>query len=192
MQVSGLNVFAFLEYDSPQSASLAVQASPKNFQGLRVEHKEPSSSVSRVSHGFSGSPRRNGLAESQEVLMAFQRGLSMGMSQAAQSHMVAPPVHPYYPYYAQYDHSLQQPSVSGPINNESAAATGSQLYGSGYMGPIPGHFPYTPTTAPMTQYPQQHQQFVLPHPVISQYQWPPVHVHDESTLVNTNGQREDL
>ena len=143
-----------------------------------------------MTHGFSGSPRRNRLFENHELLVAFQRGVFMGMSQAAHTHMIPPPVYPPYPYCASYDASVQQTSIPASSNNESTPAA-PHVYSTGYLGPIPGQFSYSPTQAQLTQYQQHQQQFIVPSPVISQYQWPPTTAHDDNALRNANGQREE-
>ena len=187
-----MNAFAFLEYESPHSASFAVQASPRTYQGLnlRVEHKEPSNAASRMVHGFSGSPRRNGLFENHEVLAAFQRGVSMGMSQAAHAQLIPPPIYPSYHYYPSYDTAVQQNSLPASSNNESPSAT-PQVYTTGYLGPVPGQFSYSPTQAQLAQYQQHQQQLLMSNPVISQYQWPPTAAHEDNPSKNGNVHREE-
>ena len=171
MEASGVNAFAFMEYDNIQSAALAVKSSHENKHGLhfRVEHKEQPN-ASRAFHGFSGSPRQNTLHNSQDLLVAFQRGVSMGMSQAAQAQMIAHPIYPQYQFYPAFDPTVTAPNTPAAASGD-APASGPQGLTNGFMGAIAAQYSGSPSTANYGIYAEQ-QQYMAPNPVVSNYQWP--------------------
>ncbi|KAL9127080.1 MAG: hypothetical protein Q9217_003982 [Psora testacea] len=192
VNASGVNAFAFIDYECPQAALLAVQASPRIYQGLslRVELKESPNAASRTLGSFCGSPRRMGLLDSGDVLVAFQRGVSMGMNQAAQAQMMPPPTYTQYPYYPAYDASITQQSV--PVTTSSnEIATSPQAYGNGYMAAPLGQFQYPATAAPYGHYQQPQQQYVIENPFIPQYQWPPASASSAKISTDTTTPGEE-
>ena len=178
---SGINVFAFIEYEYPQAALLAVQASPRAYHGLglRVEHKEQSNFGSRGLHNFAGSPHRIGALDSQEVLAAFQRGVSMGMNQA-QVQMIPPPVYSQYPYYAGYDSNSMQHATPAATSGVDVAAS-PQAYGNGYVAPTLNQFQYPANPPTYVQYQQAQQPYIVPNPTIPHYQWPLANAGSDNT-----------
>ncbi|KAG8534246.1 uncharacterized protein KY384_001090 [Bacidia gigantensis] len=186
VNASGVNAFAFIEYDNAQSAALAVQAGSLAYQGLqlRVEHKEPYNSPLRSSPSFSGSPRRPGLLDSQDMIIAFQRGVSMGMSQATQAQLMPPPFYPQYQYCAPYSNSSSHSTM--PPSTNDAATAGTQVFTAGYMGPVSGQYSYTGAPAPYEQYQQhhQHQQYYAPNVPISQLQYPSAAGYEDVAIAN--------
>lgn len=119
MKATNLTVFCFVEYSTRGEADTAVQHASRWFDGfqLRVEHK-----VSRrLLMSQAGSPMSNNQmntsqfpTQAQDMLMVlYQRGVEMGLSQATQAQslnpqMMLPPVYTSYPqsYYPPYDNSL--------------------------------------------------------------------------------------
>ncbi|KAL9100380.1 MAG: hypothetical protein Q9163_004238 [Psora crenata] len=181
---SGVNAFAFIEYENPHAAALAVQASPRVYEGfsLRVEHKESSGAPSRPLLGLGGSPRHMEVPSPQEVLAAFQRGVSIGMNQATHAQIMPPPVYPPYPYYPPYDPSVTAQNVPATTSGNDAP-TGPQAYGSGYMAAPPGHMQYPATPAPYGHYSQSAQPYTVPNSLIPLYQWPPVSASTDNTTL---------
>lgn len=170
-----------------------MQASPRVAQELRlrVERKDSSTAGSRTPHQQNGSPRRGGIIDPQEVLVAFQRGVSMGMTQAAQAQLMPPPLYPQYPCYSAFDPSLTQSNLSAAAGSD-ASLPNSQAFGNGYIGPMPGEISYANPPAHYGHYapPQPHHHYVVPNPVVSHYQWPPATTADEN-VKNTRGLQEE-
>lgn len=150
-----------------------------NLQGsrLRIEQKESIDPHHRrdLTIASGGSPRARYLAESQDALaMLFQRGVSVGMANAATSQAQIMPAPHYgaagYPYYSafnqtQYGQYFPQATIS--VDNESSS--GLQIHGNPYMpnGTSSVQYPTAPPPyLPYTQYPQ-----AAPRP--TNYQWPP-------------------
>lgn len=150
-------------------ATLAVQASPRvcGTGRLRVERKESTEPLT-LRGRFHGSPRNPYYADPHEMAMLFQRGVSIGMTQAAQAHTIPPPVYAPYAYYQQYDpsHYGQLPAPVAPVNNNNTIPPGSlQSHGNGYLAQAMGQFQYSQAPAPLYQYTQPQTR--------PTYQWPP-------------------
>lgn len=169
---AGINVFAFIEYLSPDMAVAAVQASPRMYgvDRLRVERKEISGTFAPRDRVFAsgGSPSSPYFADSHEQMAnLLQRVYNFGMTQGAQTQAMPPPVYAPYPYYQPYDLSQygQFATSATPMDNNTAA--GLQTHGNGYPAQAMGHFQYpqAPTSTSYLQYPQQ--------PTPRPYQWPP-------------------
>lgn len=176
---SGVNIFAFIEYSSYDEAS---SASSKciTLQGsrLRVEPKESVDQTHRrnVTTMSGGSPRARYIADNQEALaMLFQRGVSVGMANAAAQAQVLPAssygagAYPYYPHYSQ---SQYGPYVSPTTTMDGESPSNVQVNGSLYMPSVLGQIAQMqyPTAPPQyVQYPQ-YQPGPTPR---SSYQWPP-------------------
>lgn len=182
-KASGVNAFAFIEFDQAHSATLAVQAGPRVYQDLhlRVEHKDPSTLASRSGHSYNGSPLRKGLLESQEVVAAFQRGVSVGMSQAAQAQLIPPPFYPQYQYYPTYDAGLQPTHGLPSLNTDSPTTSApgfSGSYVSAYSSGAPQYGNYG-----------QGQQYLSTNASNSPYQWPSTN-YDEYGVPYVNNSQE--
>ena len=162
---SGVNSFAFLEFDHPQAAAIAVQAGPRVYEGLhiRVEHKDMGG---RPAASFGGSPRRNGV-DSPEFLAAFQRGVSIGMSHATQAQLFPATYYTQYPYYTSFGEGSAQPTMSG--SDQKTVNVGGQSYGDGFANVVPSQYSVPPA-------PSRFNQFDIPQPFIpslpAPYQWP--------------------
>ena len=146
------------------------------YQGyrLRVERKESTDPFARrinfISSG--GSPQTPYFSDSHDAMaLLFQRGVSIGMTQAAQTQVMAPPVYAPYPYYQSYDPSqyAQFVAPAGPVDNTTAASL--QSHGNGYITQPMSQFQYPQTTAPYVQYAQHAPRT---------YQWPPVNASNEN------------
>lgn len=168
--LAGINVFAFIQYLSPDMAVAAVQASPRMYgvDRLRVERKEFSSTFAPrerlfVSGGSPGSPYFGDSHEQMSNLL--QRIYNFGITQGAQTQAMPPPVYAPYPYYQPYDLSQygQYPASAASLDNNTAA--GVQTHGNGYPAQAMGHFQYSQPPNSYLQYPQQ--------PAPRPYQWPP-------------------
>lgn len=169
-----------------------MQASPRVAQELhlRVERKESSTASPRTSHNSSGSPRRNGLIDPQEVLVAFQRGVSMGMSHAAQAQIMPPPIYTNYPFYPAFDAPIPQTGVPASGSGDPSL-TSSHAFGNSYMASVPGQVSYTNPPANYGHYTQPHPHYVVPNPVVSQYQWPPANTTEDNIASKIHGPQED-
>lgn len=105
----------------------------------------------------------------------FQRGLSIGMANAASSPVqhIPPPSFPTYPYYQQISPQPQYNAYGDPaigITNETSAPL--PIQGNAYMPqPMGNQF----------QYPQGVSPYALPQftPRQNSYQWPPSNVTGE-------------
>ncbi|KAL9132292.1 MAG: hypothetical protein Q9175_006532 [Cornicularia normoerica] len=167
---AGINVFAFIEYLSPDMAVAAVQASPRMYgvDRLRVERKEISGTFAPRDRVFAsgGSPGSPYFADSHEQMAnLLQRVYNFGMTQGAQTQAMPPPVYAPYPYYQPYDLSQygQFATSAAPIDKNTA--TGLQTDDNGFSAQAMGHFQYPPAPTSYLQYPQQ--------PAPRPYQWPP-------------------
>lgn len=137
------NVFAFVEYQSPDEAEAAVAAPLITFGGqqLRVERKEAKAMSPTAS---SGSPMQMSLQAGQ----AYQRGLAAGM-QAAQVQPTTPSMMP--PYYPGPYDPYYSPSPYGfdhhPYNHGGFASP---------MAPPQYNNMTAPPMMPYAPYPQGH------------------------------------
>lgn len=178
--MNGVNIFAFIEYTSYEEATFATSR-VVTLQGsrLRVERKESVDVLNRrdMSMVSGGSPRSLYIADNQEALaMLFQRGVSVGMANAAaQAH--ASPAAGYgsgtYSYYPQYNQSPYGPYVSPTTIMDGDSPNNAQTHGNLYIPPVMGQmgqmqYPSAPLAC--VQFPQYPQ----PLPARSNYQWPPL------------------
>ena len=186
---SGLNIFAFIEFSLREEAASALQQIV-NLQGnrLRIEQKESIDPYSRrdlaTGTASSGSPRTRYLTESQDALaLLFQRGVTVGMANAANSQalsvgmanpattqaqaMPAPnygaAAYPYYSPFNQTQYGQYFPQATIALENDP----GLQIHGN----------PYLPTNMNSVQYPTALPSYVphypQPAPRPTNYQWPP-------------------
>ena len=154
-------------------------------QRLRVERKETiEPNARRDISMLTGSPRNRFFADNEAMALMFQRGLSIGMANAAASQapamqaptmqastMQAPLMHPpaygHYSYYQPISAQSAYGSYVGPtigVDNETASTL--QVQGG----------PYLPPTLSQYQYPQGVPSFTqFSHVPARQntYQWPP-------------------
>ena len=174
-----MNVFAFIEYSSYDEASFAISRCI-TLQGsrLRVEHKESADQTNRrnIAMISGGSPRARYIADNQEALaMLFQRGVSVGMANAAAQAQVLPATNygsATYPYYPHYNQSHYGPYVSPPTTMDPESPSNVPINGSMYMPSVMGQvaqMQYPSAPPQYVQYPQ-YQQGPTPR---SNYQWPP-------------------
>ena len=168
--VAGVNVFAFIQYLSPDMAVAAVQASPRMYgvDRLRVERKEVSGNFASRERvvASSGSPGSPYFTDSHEQMAnLLQRLYNFGMTQAAQTQAMPPALYTPYPYYQPYDLSQYGQFATSATPIENNAAAGLQTHGNGYPAQAMGHFQYPQAPTSYFHYPQQ----LAPRP----YQWPP-------------------
>lgn len=148
---------------------------------LRVERKEivDTSPHRDVSLFAGGSPRNRFFADNEAMALMFQRGVSIGMANAAASQApvmhpptmhppaMHPPVYGQYPYYQPLNSQSQYGPFVGPalgVDNETPANI--QVQASPYVPPSLGQY----------QYPQavsSYAQFSHIPARQSTYQWPP-------------------
>lgn len=176
---SGVNIFAFIEYTSYEEAAFAT-AQGVTLQGsrLRVEHKESVDVYSRrdTSMVSGGSPRTHYISDNQDALaMLFQRGVSIGMANAA-AQVQPVPTSSYgpgaYPYYPHYNQSPYGPYVSPTATIDSDSPNNVPMHGNLYMPPVMGQIAQIPfSSAP--PHCVQYAQYTQPLPARSNYQWPP-------------------
>ena len=173
-----MNAFAFIEFYTQDEAAFVVQA-VWHLAGvrLRVERKEW---VDPATRRFSptkagGSPPDRFYTDPQEAMaVLFQRGVSIGMANAAASQAQAspPPVYAPYAYYQPYNQMM----YGSYPQMDTEASTGLQAHGNGYI-PMPmGQFQYPQASAYAAQYPP-----VSNRPV---YQWPPANSADDTTTAS--------
>lgn len=169
---SGVNAFAFIDFEAAQAAALAVQAGPRVYQDLhlRVEHKDISNLASRGSNGFSGSPLRKGLLDSQDILVAFQRGVSVGMSQASQAQLIPQSFYPQYQYYPTYDTGLPHSHGLTASGTDSAATSGTG-YSNSYVATLPASSTLA-LAPPQFGNCSQGQHYLTSTGASAPYQWP--------------------
>lgn len=142
---------------------------------LRVERKEIiDSSPRRDVSLFAGSPRNRFYPDNEAMALMFQRGVSIGMANAAASQApvvhtsaMQPPIYGQYPYYQPLNPQSAYGPFVGPalaVDNETPANV--QVQGSPYVPPAMGQY----------QYPQavsSYAQFSHIPARQSTYQWPP-------------------
>lgn len=143
---------------------------------LRVERKEiVDTSPRRDRSLFSGgSPRNRFFADNEAMALMFQRGVSIGMANAAASQapvMHPPAMHPsvygQYPYYQPLNSQSAYGPFVGPtfgVDNETPANL--QVQGGPYVPPALGQYQYPQAVSSYAQ---------ISHipPRQSTYQWPP-------------------
>ena len=181
---NGVNIFAFVEYTSYEEAAFAI-SQVITFQGsrLRVEHKESVDVHNRrdMSIVSGGSPRNRFIADNQEALaILFQRGVSVGMANAA-AQAQSLPASAYasgaYSYYPHYNQSQYGPYMSPTTTIESESPANMFVHGNQYMPPMMGHVGQMqyPTAPPQYVPYSQYQQPTPPQASVarSNYQWPP-------------------
>lgn len=176
---NGVNIFAFVEYTSYDEATFAIsQGVTLHGSRLRVEHKESVDNYNRRDLSFvsGGSPRNRYLADNQEALaMLFQRGVSIGMANAA-AQVQALPASGYgsgaYSYYPHYNQSQYGPYVSPSATIDSESPSNLQVHGNLYVPPVMGQMTQMQYPAAPPQY-VQYPQYPQPLPARSNYQWPP-------------------
>ena len=175
-----MNAFAFIEFYTQEEAAHVVQGSfALAGVRLRVERKEWVDPASRrFSPVKSGaSPQDRSYAESQEAMaVLFQRGVSIGMANAAaaQAQASPAPVFAPYAYYQPYNQMPYGSYVSTQMDNEASA--GLPAHGNGYMPQVMGQFQY-PQAPTYVQYQPASQR--------PKYQWPPVNTSDDATTAMT-------
>lgn len=155
----------------PEGAAAAVQASPRIYGNarLRVERKESADPSGRPNTytASAGSPRSQYMGDPHDQMaMQFQRGLYVGLSQAAQVQTAPPPMWTGYPYYQQYDPSQYGHFTGAPaVQSDTATASGLQSHANGYAA----------QAVAQTQFPQTPNQYVPYQSRLSRasYQWPP-------------------
>ena len=176
---NGVNIFAFVEYTSYEEAAFAIsQGVTLHGSRLRVEHKESVDNYNRRDLSFvsGGSPRTRYLADNQEALaMLFQRGVSIGMANAA-AQVQTLPASGYgsgaYSYYPHYNQSQYGPYVSPSATIDSESPSNLQVHGNLYVPPVMGQMTQMQYPAAPPQY-VQYPQYPQPLPARSNYQWPP-------------------
>lgn len=155
---------------------------------LRVERKEIVDASPRrdVSLFTGGSPSHRLFADNEAMALMFQRGVSIGMANAAASqapvmHSPAmhppamhPPVYGQYPYYQPlHSQSAYGPFVGPTIGVENETTATLQVQGGLYVPPTLGQY----------QYPQavsSYAQFSHIPARQSTYQWPPKNAAGEN------------
>ena len=174
-----MNVFAFIEYSSYDEASFATSRCV-TLQGnrLRVEHKESADQTNRrnLAMAAGGSPRARYIADNQEALaMLFQRGVSVGMANAAAQAQVLPATNygsAAYPYYPHYNQSQYPPYVSPPTTMDPESPTNVQVNSNLYVPSVMGQLAQMQYPSAPPQYVQYPHYQAGPTPR-SNYQWPP-------------------
>lgn len=194
--VSGQNIFAFIEYHDREEAVFATQQTV-NMQGvrLRVEQKESIEPNNRRDppSWSGGSPHGRYIADSPDALaMLFQRGVSVGMANAANvaaAQGLSLPAANYnaaaYPYYAPYNQAQYgtpfTPAAIGWENDSSLSLqTNGNMYAPGTMGQV-----QYPKASP--QY-VQHPQYPQPASRPANYQWPPASDGNVDATSPANGE----
>lgn len=178
-----MNIFAFVEYSSFEEASYATSKCI-TMQGsrLRIEHKESVDQSNRrnITMMSGGSPQARYIADNQEALaMLFQRGVSIGMANAAAQASVMTPANygsNTYSYYPHYNPSQYGAYMSPTATMDPESPGNAQVNGNLYMA---SQMQY-PTVPP--QYVPYPQYQAVPTPR-SSYQWPPL----TDTAKNENG-----
>ncbi|KAL8741397.1 MAG: hypothetical protein Q9190_005988 [Brigantiaea leucoxantha] len=193
---SGVNTFAFIEYRSPEEAEYATHLIYElGGVRLRVQRKETLDFLGRRETWMfpGGSPRNLPCAESPEAMAAlFQRGISVGMANAAASQSQNLPPPPVYAPYQLY------PQLS-PAHEPSTTTTTLPFHGNQYLPQ-----PMTPALSPlMPPSMQPFQPFQFPgigqgspqyaqhsnwHQRTSDYQWPLTFSSSEPVPTTTNGE----
>ena len=176
-----MNAFAFIEFYTQEEAAFVVQA-VWHLGGvrLRVERKEW---VDPATRRFSpikagGSPPDRFYTDPQEAMaVLFQRGVSIGMANAAasQAQTSPPPVYSPYAYYQPYNQMM----YGSYPQMDTEASPGLQAQGNPYMPmPMPmGQFQYPQASTYTAQYPPASNRPV--------YQWPPANSTADATATST-------
>ena len=166
--------FCFVEFASRDAADYAVERASRWFHGfqLRIEHK----AWRRPHMGPGASPNSNQplpTGAQDALIMLYQRGVQVGMSQAAQVQPMVPqtiqaPVYASYPpYYPMYDDAAAM--YGAPSTAPPSYGHGLQSYDNTSVTSTTGHTQPTP-------YIQYHQaQEHIQTPVRTSeppYQWP--------------------
>lgn len=179
LEANGVNAFAFIEFFTQEEAAQIPTKGTFVIAGarLRIERKESVDPFTRRdSFRSGGSPNPRLFAESQEAMaMLFQRGVSIGMANAAasQAQAMPPPVYAPYSYYQPYSQPQYGPYVAPNAPNENETSTGLQVHGNTYMPQaMGGQFQY-PQGPPQYVHYQQCQQRS------DYYQWPPGNPNSE-------------
>ena len=153
---------------------------------LRVERKETFEPSPRRKLAMmpGGSPRERYVAENEMMALMFQRGLSLGLANAAAS--PAPNMHPqpYAPYafYQPFSHQPAYNQFGGPaFVTENEIASGLHMHGNTYMSPNVGSYQYqheapqyetTQSPGRPYQFTQEEPQYNTAQTPVSPYQWP--------------------
>lgn len=147
---------------------------------LRVERKETVEPGARrdLAVMSGGSPRNRYLADNEAMALMFQRGLSIGMANAASSPVQAipPPSFTPYPYYQPMNPQATYNPYADPnlgVNNDTPANV--QIHGNTYVPhTITGQFQYSQGVHPyaLVQFPTRQ----------NTYQWPPNNTNGEMNI----------
>jgi len=149
---------------------------------LRVERKEwVDTATRRFSPVKSGdSPRDHLYTDSQEAMaVLFQRGVSIGMANAAaasQAQVSPSPLFTQYPYYPPYNQMPYGSYIGANPQMDIEASSGLSAHGNTYMSMPMGQFQY-PQAPAYVQYQQVSQRPV--------YQWPPANSTDNTNTTST-------
>ncbi len=149
---------------------------------LRVERKEwVDTATRRFSPVKSGaSPREHLYTDSQEAMaVLFQRGVTIGMANAAaasQAQVSPSPLFTQYPYYPPYSQMPYGSYIGANPQMDIEASSGLSAHGNTYMSMPMGQFQY-PQAPAYVQY-----QPVSQRPV---YQWPPANSTDNTNTTST-------
>ena len=187
---TGVNNFAFIEFFS-QDEAIRAAGGVYVLSGvyLRVERKETIEPHPRrgLSIMTGGSPQNRYLADNEAMALMFQRGLSIGMANAASSPVqpVPPPAFAPYPYYQ----PVNSPSAYNPYADPALAMTNEapatlQVPGNTYLPQAMGN-------------PLQYPQAVSPYTVgqfparQNTYQWPPANPNGEMMSGSAGAVGED-
>ncbi|KAL9609965.1 MAG: hypothetical protein Q9167_005293 [Letrouitia subvulpina] len=190
INASGVNTFAFIEYRSQEEAEYATRLIYElGGNRLRVERKESLEFVGRrdMSSFTGGSPRNHMFTDSPEAMaLLFQRGVSVGMANAAasQTHTLSPSV--YAPYQLYQPLTTQYGSFTAPasqLDNEpqnSLPVQGNQYLPHSISPALSQAMPPAVQTYSAFQLPSlppgssQYIQHPHWHQRTSNYQWPPI------------------
>lgn len=144
---------------------------------LRVERKETIEPSPRrgLAVMSGGSPRNRYLADNEAMALMFQRGLSIGMANAASSPVspVPPPTFTPYPYYQPMNpQSAYNPYADPNLGANNEASANVQIHGNAYVPQtITGQFQFPQGVPPyaLSQFPTRQ----------NTYQWPPNNTNSE-------------
>lgn len=190
-----MSSFAFIEFFSQEEAAHAARG-VYMLSGvrLRVERKEIVDASPRRDMALcaGGSPRNRFYADNEAMALMFQRGISIGMANAAASHApvmhppaMHPPVYGQYPYYQPLNSqsAAYGPFVGPAIGVDNETPANLQLQGSPYVSPTLGQY----------QYPQAVSSYAhFSHIPARQstYQWPPSNLSGENGAASGAGDEE--
>lgn len=197
VNANGISSFAFIEFFSQEEAAHAARGVYMlSGARLRVERKEIiDTSPRRDMSLFAGSPRNRFFPDNEAMALMFQRGVSIGMANAAASQapvMHPPTMHPpamHPPVYGQYPYyqPLNSQSAYGPfagqaigVDNEPSA---NLVQGGPYVPPTLGQYQYPQAVSSYTQYSH------IPARQ-STYQWPPNSSAGENGAASGTGGEE--